>query len=264
MIRYTTIAPHPGIASLVRLFWTLESDEPYTHHSMADVCGELIFHYHGTFTESGASGETNSFISGLHAPTQHVRQFTTKTGFGIFGVYLYPHAIPVLFDLPAAELLNEMPDLSLLAGAEGNALHDRVMLACDNTERAAILTGFIKQRLMRRNYKTLPVFSSIETIIRQKGIVKVKEVASDHFLSERQFERQFKHYAGFSPKLFARIVRFQSALAQYGRPELSLTGIAYECGYYDQSHFIHDFKEFSGHHPRHYFSGGSAATAWRD
>jgi len=89
-------------------------------------------------------------------------------------------------------------------------------------------------------------------------------LANDYFLSERQFERQFRKFSGFSPKLFSRIVRFQSALTQYGNNEKSLTEIALETGYYDQSHFIHDFKEFSGYHPKQYFSGNSGAIEWRD
>lgn len=44
----------------------------------------------------------------------------------------------------------------------------------------------------------------------------------------------------------------------------SLTDIAYDCGYYDQSHFINDFKEFSGYHPSQYFSGQTEGTTWKD
>jgi methylphosphotriester-DNA--protein-cysteine methyltransferase len=74
----------------------------------------------------------------------------------------------------------------------------------------------------------------------------------------------FKHFSGFSPKLFSRIIRFQSALNHYGKKEKKLTEIAYDAGYYDQSHFIQDFKEFSGHSPKEYFSGKTETTQWRD
>jgi AraC-like DNA-binding protein len=53
-------------------------------------------------------------------------------------------------------------------------------------------------------------------------------------------------------------------MAQYGNKKKSLTSIALECGYYDQSHFIHDFKEFPGLHPKYIFSGNSDATKWRE
>lgn len=95
-------------------------------------------------------------------------------------------------------------------------------------------------------------------------MTKVEALAKQVFQSTRQFERTFKQFAGFNPKLFSRIIRFQTALGEYHNKDKSLTEIAYECGYYDQSHFIQDFKEFSGHNPKEYFSGKTEATEWRD
>ncbi len=86
---------------------------------------------------------------------------------------------------------------------------------------------------------------------------------STNTLCTRQFERRFKEYSGFSPKLFSRITRFQSSLDSFGNKDKSLTDIAYDCDYYDQSHFINDFKEFSGYHPSQYFSGQAEGTAWK-
>jgi hypothetical protein len=80
----------------------------------------------------------------------------------------------------------------------------------------------------------------------------------------RQFQRRFKQLSGFPLKLYARIIRFGAAMQRYGNNFRSLTDIAYECGYYDQSHFIHDFKEFSGYHPKQYFSGRTEGIEWRE
>ena len=79
----------------------------------------------------------------------------------------------------------------------------------------------------------------------------VNELASKFALSTRQFDRKFKIYSGFSPKMYWRLTRLENALKQYGQNK-SLTQIAYECGYYDQSHFIHDVKAFTGYHPGFY------------
>jgi AraC-like DNA-binding protein len=88
---------------------------------------------------------------------------------------------------------------------------------------------------------------------KQGGQVNIRELSTQYFLSQKQFERKFKEHSGFMPKLYARIVRFETALSGYSRNR-SLTEVGYESGYYDQSHFIHDFKKFSGHHPRSYFA----------
>ncbi|MEO6051422.1 MAG: helix-turn-helix domain-containing protein [Pyrinomonadaceae bacterium] len=87
------------------------------------------------------------------------------------------------------------------------------------------------------------------------------ELSNRYFFSHRQFERKFKEFAGFSPKFYARIIRFQAALKQYGSNK-SLTDVDYDCGYYDQSHFIHDFREFSGYNPKVYFSGRAKGSEY--
>ena len=83
-------------------------------------------------------------------------------------------------------------------------------------------------------------------------------------ISQRQLERTFKEYAGFSPKTFARILRFQSATNHYGTTKKTLTEIALDCGYYDQSHFIHDFSQFSGYTPSEYFLGVPEGIEYRE
>ncbi|HVI45833.1 MAG TPA: helix-turn-helix transcriptional regulator [Chitinophaga sp.] len=264
-MKYYTIPSPPALKDIVRFFWVLESNEPYTHYSMADVCPEMVFHYNGRFDELLHNGDiTPSFTAGIHGQTNFTRRFHIDDSFGIFGTYLYPHAIPLLFNIPAPELTNQMTDLQLLLQAAGSELEEKIWNARSTAQRVKIMESFILQRLAKHYKAEPPVFQCIQSIIHSKGLVTIKQLASDHFLSERQFERKFRQFSGFSPKLFSRIVRFQSTMAQYGNKEKSLTEIALECGYYDQSHFIHEFREFSGNHPRHYFSGDSDATKWRD
>ncbi len=265
MIKYNIIKPSHHLRNFVRYFWVLESSEPYTHYSMADVCPELLFHYDGQFEEIFQGGKIEkSFTAGVHGQTSSTRQFYIDKGFGLFGVYFFPHAIPFLFNLSSKELTNQMPGLNDLLKSEGDWLEEKMAMAESNIKRVKITEQFIERKLAINYRSRLPVFDAIECIIKIKGTVKVNDLARDYFLSERQFERQFQQFAGFNPKKFLRIVRFQSAMGRYGSNNKSLTDIAYECGYYDQSHFIHDFKEFSGHHPKHYFSGNSEATKWRD
>lgn len=262
---YHTILPPERLRNVVRFFWVLESDKPYTHYSMADVCPELLFHYNGRFNEVSGEGKTTpSFVSGVHGQTSAITKFQIDKGFGVFGVYLYPQAISLLFNLPATELTGRMPDLHTLLKQQGNELEQKMLYAVDNQQRVEIISAFIERRLSISYTRHLPVFSCIQRMIGNKGCAKIKQLAGESFLSERQFERHFKQFSGFTPKLFSRIVRFQSATALYGRHEKSLTDIAYESGYYDQSHFIHDFKKFSGHYPKAFFSGHSAATEWRN
>jgi len=263
-MNYYTIAPPPALSPYVRFFWVLESDEPYCHRSMADGCAEMIFHYKGVFDEITTDGQaTQSFLSGLHGPSKNYRRFITDRSFGIFGVYLYPFTIPYLFSLPASELSDQSPDLQSLFGRDGRDLEEKIMLAVHNRQRVAVMSSFLEKKLLNICSGQPACVAIINTLIHTGGSTSVNELAKRSFLSTRQFERNFKTFSGFSPKLYSRIIRFQLATQQYGPGNKSLTDIAYDCGYYDQSHFIHDFKQFSGYHPRQYFSGRSEGVEWK-
>ena len=264
-MKFNIIKPSESLLEFVRFYWVLESEQPYTHYTMADVCPELVFHYKGQFDELFNNGQKlKSFSACLQGQNNKTRIFNIDSGFGIFGVYFYPYAIPLLFNTPTIDMTNQLVNLNELLGRDGKELEERMMLAKNHSIRVRILENFFMQKLSE-SYKTqLPVFGTIKTIVQNKGLVKVNKLVGDCSLSERQFERQFCRFAGFSPKLFSRIVRFHSAMDQYGNNSKSLTKIALDCGYYDQSHFIRDFKEFSGLSPKNFFSGNSEATRWRD
>ena len=185
-----------------------------------------------------------------------------KEDFGIFGFYLYPHALPQLFCLPANELTNHSTDLKALCGKQGEILEEKIMLASDNDQRVQLACDFLQARLKNVDTEYTKKFSSIKTILNSRQPISVKALADNSFLSIRQFERKFKEFSGFSPKLFSRITRFNSLLNKTFQNK-SLTQIAYEYGYYDQSHFIHDFQKFSGYNPKEYFKQETMAATDR-
>ena len=140
---YYTIVPPPSLRAYVRFFWVLECNEPYCHRSMADGCAEMVFHYKGLFNEvTIPSHVERSFAAGLHGPAKNFRRFSIDQSFGIFGVYLYPFAIPQLFSMPASELSDLSPDLPSIFGNEGSELEEKIMLAGNNPQRVAIITSF--------------------------------------------------------------------------------------------------------------------------
>jgi len=269
MLRYYTISPSADLANYVRAFWVLEGEglreHPYIHRTLADGGAELFFHYKGVFDELFQNGNADqSIAAGLSGPSQKFNRYKISEDFGMLGVYLYPFALQKFFNIPASAVSNESPDLVTLLGQEGRDLEDQIMLAIDNTQRIEILSAYFRKKLSRDFATDRGIFSCIHQIIQSRGTMRVQELASSQFLSSRQFERKFKMFSGFSPKLYSRIIRFQSVINSYKGQYESLTALAYDCGYYDQSHFIHDFKEFSGYNPRHYFDGKNEATQWRE
>ncbi len=253
---YRKIPPPPRLTPFVRFFWVLEcsvSDIPYVHRTMADGCAELIVHYKGRFEELDAPGTSDGYRSMVHAQSRTFRRFRTKENFGIFGAYLYPFTVSFLTRTPSADTSDHLIDLSSLFGSDGRELEERLMLAETTARRIELLAGFLDGKLSRISPMEERIFSSIRHVVHSHGSDNVGRLAERFNMSTRQLERTFKDHAGFSPKLFSRIARFQSAIREGYGPIRSLTDLALNCGYYDQSHFIHEFKAFSGHHPRAFF-----------
>lgn len=266
---YETFQPPPQLTPYVRFYWALEAEvkdgEEFVHRSMADGCVELVFHYRASFDEVDADGRRSySPLSSIQAQSTKFRRFSTKESFGIFGIYLYPYAIPRLFAHPASDFTNISPDLESVFGLEGRLIEEQMSSASDNQKRVAIATQFLISKLTSAQRELPPIYRAIDSVIASAGDVRIADLARTHEISTRQFERRFKEFAGLNPKLYSRVVRFQAATQHKFTGTRDLTEIAYACGYYDQSHFINDFRQFSGYTPKEYFWTTAEGTQYMD
>lgn len=97
----------------------------------------------------------------------------------------------------------------------------------------------------------LPIDQVFQLMINKGGLMSIETAASHAFLSNRQFERQFKQRIGLSPKFFSRLIRFSNAwVIKENNVNKTWTDIAHHTGYFDQMHLIRDFKEFAGVNPK--------------
>jgi AraC-like DNA-binding protein len=252
-MKYGIIQSPPHLADYVRSYWFIEGNLPYVHHAFAYPCPELIFCYKGHFKYSVGLNAGETLTSSIFGQTETFsRVALSNKDFGILGVYLYPHAFPQLFGLPANELTNQFADFKSLLGTDGEVLEEKIMLASNNHQRSKLVSDFLQARLKNVKTEHTIISSSITAILNSYQSGSVKKLADTNFLSLRQFERRFKELSGFNPKLFLRIMRFNSVLNKDFQHK-PLTEIGMECGYYDQSHFIRDFQKFSGVNPKEYF-----------
>ena len=266
---YKVFDPPANLAPYVRFFWALEADltdgEEFVHRSMADGCVEMVFHYRSAFDEITPDELIESSpLASIQAQSTRYRRFVTNESFGIFGAYLYPFAIPRLFGFPASDFTNISPDLTSVFGRDGALLDERMCCAPTNDERIVIISDFLSRKLNSTTRELPTIYRSIHTVLASKGTLAVDSLAAEHNISRRQFERRFKDLAGLSPKLFSRVIRFQAATQFKLNGTRDLTEIAYACGYYDQSHFINDFREFSGYTPKEYFWNAAEGTQYID
>ena len=266
---YQVFNPPPILAPYVQFFWALEDDvacgAEFVHRSMADVGVEMVFHYRAKFDEITDAGTIDTApLATIQAQSTKFRRFTTRESFGIFGAYLYPFAIPRLFSLPASDFTNISPDLESVLGQIGRRLDQMMAEAESNEHRLAIISDFLCNRLDSGKIELDNIHRAVQTIREAKGSLNIDQLAREYSLSRRQFERKFKEFAGLTPKTFSRIVRFQCATQPRLDGNRDLTDIAYSCGYYDQSHFINEFREFSGYSPKEYFWNEAEGTQYMD
>ena len=217
-MKFKNYQPTKKLSDIVRFYWTLEgsvlAERAYIHRTLANASPELIFHYKYPFEELNLANQPGkTFMTGIHAQTNQVRRFIAKSDFGIFGVFLQPYAIPVLFDIASSEIKNELPDLITLLGQEGRDLSEKMILAESNEQRVKIINRFFEKRLTE--FDSPEIVKATQLIYNSNGFLNIKKLAEQSYLSQRQFERKFKEYIGFSPKSFSRIVRFNTLLWNY-------------------------------------------------
>jgi len=132
----------------------------------------------------------------------------------------------------------------------------------DNRKRIEILEKFMLSRIVKTGAEFDRRFStSIKILSSCAGQMKIDKLAEDICLSKRQLERLFKNKIGLSPKEFSRILGFQYAIfIKQKNKDMALTSLALKAVYFDQSHFINDFKQISRYNPRKYFAFGEVVS----
>lgn len=126
-------------------------------------------------------------------------------------------------------------------------IEELLNIAPNNSQRVLIVEEFLLGKLIHFKPDKL-ISGAVAKIQFHKGFIRIKKLADSLYISNDAFEKRFRNIVGSSPKQFASIVRMSSIINQ--KPtNLSLLEIAYDLGYYDQSHFIKDFKLFTGQTP---------------
>lgn len=172
----------------------------------------------------------------------------------IAGIVFKPAALNTLFNLPAYEYLEERVDLKHIFNEECiDGLVREIQAAEDCNQKVRVLENFILGECDRR--KPVPDFidHAANLIVEKNGLLHVTELMQNIFMSRRNFERKFYKKVGLSPKFYARIRRISYLMNLIaGKKKVDWIRVLYECEFFDQSHFIKDFVEFTGRTPQQY------------
>ena len=166
-----------------------------------------------------------------------------------FVVLFQPAGLHRLFSIPMQELTDRALDARFVLGAFASRFEQMIADCRTFSERVRLADSYLLRRVLEAHHSDR-ISAAAAQFLSASGNARVGEVAAESGLSVRQFERDFMRQLGVSPKLFARIVRFEAALDRKARSSAkSWTEIANDLGYFDQMHMIHDFKVFTGGTP---------------
>ncbi|MCG6188935.1 helix-turn-helix domain-containing protein [Maribellus maritimus] len=173
---------------------------------------------------------------------------------GMILIIFTPYGLQAFFHFPAKELSNENLAFKDLTKKGANELEDKLLSSENNKQRIEILESFFIQKLIfSKDFERIEY--AVKLIEQYKGQIKTRQLAGEICLGIKQFERIFSVHVGMTPKKFSGIVRLQHIIKtknKYKNPDLNQ--LAIDNGYYDQSHFIHDFKKLTGQTPGDFFN----------
>jgi len=231
MLTYREHAPPPELAGAVRSFWTLRGDghgdgaSATPDRILPDGAFELVFHLGDPFVRDGVAQPRAMLVGEIRRPTL----VHATANADVIGVSFHVGAAAEFFAMPMRELSDQILPLEDVFGSA----------VAEATAFGFQSGGFAAALLKRRRPENALAKAAVRIIRARGGNVRMRELSALLGPSERTIARGFDDCVGMPPKVFARLMRFHALLAHPDR----------DAGYVDDSHLIHDFREFSGTTP---------------
>jgi AraC-like DNA-binding protein len=257
-MNYQTYKPHEDLNSIVKFYWTLEVPFDLKNQKqkiVPDGCVEMTFNFGDKIKRYTSE---NDFI--LH-PNAMVMGQRTKSfdilpvgNVDTFAICFYPIGFVNYVKTPLENLVDkEIPISELFGQEEACELEQQMINAIHSQQRINIIETFLLKKLNEKNTISNIVNSTVEALLKTNGTTPINVILKDNISKRRQLERHFKKQIGISPKQLGKAIRLQATLnLLLNKKSETLTDIAYESEYFDQNHFIKDFKDLVGVRPKEF------------
>lgn len=262
MVTTTEILPCPALQAFVRCYTLREFNTmgadflkplPANHEfTIAFTLRGSLYTYNSVFKDLRPASKQH--IIGLQTAPKGIVIFNGDVRF--FSIQFRPNGFYKLFGIPSNKITNNVFEASDIIYTGMETYNEQLNEAISLMEMKRLTDRFLLSYLVKRKasdpYHSISSTSSF--IYKNKGNVNIKRLACDANMSLKRFEIKFTEQVGIPPKLFARITRFNYALLlRIQNISGSWTDISHRCGYYDQMHFIKEFKEFAGDSPGNFY-----------
>ncbi len=266
-MKYQTYKPHIDLESIVKFYWTLEvpfDPKNQKQKIVPDGCIEMTFNFGDKIkrytSETDFILHPNAMIMG-----QRTKSFDIlPTGnVDTFAICFYPIGFANCVKMPLANLVDKETPISELFGqVEAYELEQQMIQVIDTKRRIEIIEIFFLKIINETNTISNIVKSTVDALLRTNGTTPINVLLKDDISKRRQLERHFKKQIGISPKQLGKAIRLQTTLnLLLNKKSETLTDIAYESDYFDQNHFIKDFKDLVGVTPKEFLGNENMALS---
>jgi hypothetical protein len=194
------------------------------------------------------SRQPGAFFIGTSTYPRHAEY--SLPGMDYFVVTFWPGRAYSFIPIHSTELIDNYIPIQEILPEDSKRITEDILLAPAFEERIRIWESFIEKRTSRLTAIPTKVSYLVEEIWKSQWQVNKKILLKYDCYSDRHIRRLFHKYVGISPKLFADIARYQNILRTIGDyRHQGIFRLALEQGYFDQSHFIKEFKRFQGTTP---------------
>ncbi|UJR78721.1 helix-turn-helix domain-containing protein [Sandaracinus amylolyticus] len=255
--RHERRAPAPEHAALVEHYWSVrwDLDEPY----VSEVLAHPSVHF--SIERSSAHEHGDARVQGVV-----IGRFSrTLEGRGeVFGIKLRPGAFAPFVAYPVSRITGRTIPLRDVLGDDADALRTQVLATDDLDARAAIADDVLRRRRLEADPQVDAAGHAVELVQREREITRVEQMAARLATTPRTLQRLFDRYVGVSPKWVIQRYRLHEATDRLAAGEAQdWARLAFDLGYFDQSHFIRDFKALIGTTPAEYAARCAADLAAR-
>ena len=266
-MNYQTYKPHKDLESIVKFYWTLEvpfDPKNQKQKIVPDGCIEMTFNFGDKIkrytSETDFTLHPNAMVMGQRTKSYYILPIGNVD---TFAICFYPIGFINFVKIPLENLVDkETPIAELFGQAEANELEQQINQAIDTQQRIDIIETFLLKKLNEKSTISNIVKSTVDTLLKTKGTTPINAILKDDISKRRQLERHFKKQIGISPKQLGKAIRLQATLnLLLNKKSETLTDIAYESEYFDQNHFIKDFKELVGVTPREFLKNEHMALS---
>ena len=234
---------HPcvNLQSYISCYWTMISevklDKPILHRVIPDGCIDIIINL-----SENSYAKTSSIVGTMTKPIFA----ELKNCVNFIAVRFKPGGYLHFFNIPAHELTDKIVPFEMLSTKNSYSLIERVVLEKHIGRKLELFQNYLENLLIINDKNDSTIKHALYNILEKKGNISISELSKNVNISQRQLCRKFENWIGINPKCFCRIIRFQTIIHLLKNSKFDLLSTALDGGYYDQSHFIHEFSSLYG------------------